>query len=140
LKLRSQLIRSMAVPVSATTGLPRHYRLEVASGRTVCDTCQVPLRRQRTSIHYPVGISLGQPRVRFVEKQCPVCRRIYRAEEYPSQVPRHGNHAFDLIVEVGLARFLRHRQNGEIQQELATRWGLRLPCPTIRELAQSFLD
>jgi len=43
-------------------------------------------------------------------------------------------------VEVGLARFMRHRQNREIQQELDERWGVRLSCSTIRELAQSFLD
>jgi len=114
--------------------------LEVASWRTICDSCQVPLRRQRTSIHYPVGLLIGQPRLRLVEKQCPSCHRIYRAEEYPGLVPRHGNHAFDLIVEVGLSRFLRHLQNGEIQQELNHRWGLWLSCSTIRELAQSFLD
>jgi hypothetical protein len=128
------------VPLSATTRLSSHYLLEVASWRTVCDTCQVPLRCQRTSTHYPIGLSLGQPRVRSVQKQCPVCRRIYRAEAYPELVPPHGNHAFDLIVEVGLASFLRHRQNREIQQELDARWGLRLSCSTISELAQSFLD
>ena len=55
-------------------------------------------------------------------------------------VPPHGNYAFDLIVEVGLASFLRHRQNREIQQELDARWGLQLSCSTISELAQSFLD
>ncbi len=128
------------MPLSATTRLPPHYLLEVASWRTVCDTCQVPLRRQRTSSHYPIGLLLGQPRVCLVQKQCPVCRRIYRAEAYPELVPPHGNHAFDLIVEVGLASFLRHRQNREIQQELDAHWGLRLSCSTISELAQSFLD
>ena len=138
--MRGELIRSAAVPPSATAPLPRHYLLEVASWRTICDTCLVPLRRQRTSTHYPTGLLLGQPRVRSVQKQCPVCRRIYRAEAYPELVPPNGNHAFDLIVEVGLARFLRHRQNREIQQELDARWGLRLPCSTISELAQSFLD
>lgn len=128
------------MPLSVKTRLPSHYLLEVASWRTVCDTCQVPLRRQRTSNHYPIGLSLGQPRVRLVQKQCPVCRRIYRAEAYPELVPPHGNHAFDLIVEVGLTSFLRHRQNREIQQELDACWGLRLSCSTISELAQSFLD
>jgi len=126
--------------MSAATRLPMHYSLEVASEQTVCDLCQVPLRRQRTSTHYPIGVLLGQPRVRSVEKQCPVCRRIYKAEEYPQLVPPHGNYAFDLMVEVGLARFLRHRQNQEIQKELDGGWGLRLSCSTISELAQSFLD
>jgi hypothetical protein len=55
-------------------------------------------------------------------------------------VPPQGNYAFDLIVEVGLARFLRHRQNREIQQDLDERWGLRLPPSTINELAHAFLD
>jgi hypothetical protein len=106
----------------------------------VCDTCQVSLLRRRTSTHYPIGILLGQPRVRLVEKQCPGCHRIYRPEAYPELVPPYGNYAFDLIVQVGLARFLRHRQNYEIQQELDSQWGLWLSCSTIGELAQSFLD
>jgi len=61
LKVRGQLVRSASVPLSATTRLSAHYLLEVASWRTICDTCQVPLRRQRTSTHYPIGLSLGQP-------------------------------------------------------------------------------
>ena len=126
--------------MSTPTRLPTHYPLEVVSEQTVCDHCQIPLRRQRTSTHHPIGILLGQPHVRSVQKQCPVCHRIYKAEQYPQLVPPHGNHAFDLIVEVGLARFLRHRQNQEIQKELDGRWGLRLACSTIGELAQSFLD
>jgi hypothetical protein len=140
LKVRGQLLESATVPLSAPTWLPVHYPLEVASWRTDCEDCQARLRRQRTSTHYPVGLWLGQPRVHLVEKQCPVCHRTFPAEQYPELVPPHGNHAFDLIVEVGLASFLRHRQNGEIQQELRTRWGLRLSCSTIRELGQSFLD
>jgi hypothetical protein len=140
LKVRGELLQSATVPSSATTRLPVHYPLEVASWRTDCEDCQARLRRQRTSTHYPIGLLLGQPRVHLVEKQCPVCRRIFRAEDYPELVPPHGNHAFDLVVEVGLASFLRHRQNGEIGQELRARWGLQLPCSTIREQAQSFLD
>jgi hypothetical protein len=87
-----------------------------------------------------MGLALGQPRVRLVEQQCPVCRRIFRAQGYSELVPPHGNYAFDLIVHIGLASFLQHRQYGEIQQELGAQWGLRLSCSTIRELAQSFLD
>lgn len=128
------------MPLSPKVRLPRHYDLEAVSWRTVCDTCQVPLRRQRTSVRYPIGLVLGQPRVRLVQEQCPSCHRTYRAEAYPELVPPHGNYAFDLIVQVGLASFLDHRQNGEIQQELDLRWGLRLSCSTISELAQSFLD
>jgi hypothetical protein len=69
-----------------------------------------------------------------------LCHRIYRSDEYSALIPAHGNYAFDLIVEIGLARFSRHQQNREIQQELNERWGLLLPCSTISELAQCFLD
>jgi len=138
--VRGQLLRNAAAPLSAATRLPEHYLLEIASGRTICESCQVALRCQRTSNHYPVGLALGQPCVRSIEKQCPVCHRIYRTEGYSEWVPPYGNHAFDLVVEVGLASFLRHRQNGEIQRELEARWGLRLSCSTIRDQGQAFLD
>jgi hypothetical protein len=136
---RHRLILDDGLALSVA-GLPKHYDLELSDGRTLCDDCQSPLRRQRASVHYPIGLLLGQPRVRSVQKQCPQCGRIYASEAYSELVPRHGNYAFDLIVEIGLARFLRHRQNLEIQKELDERWGLSLPCSTISELAQSFLD
>jgi hypothetical protein len=82
---------------------------------------------------------LGEPQVRYVEKKCVRCGKVYRPETYHQLVPPQGNYAFDLIVAVGLARFRQHRQNGEIQAELA-RYGLRLPSSTINELAHTFLD
>ncbi len=138
--MRDRLVQTAAVPLSRTTQLPDHYDLEVVNGRTVCESCQVPLHRQRTATRHPIGLLLGRPCVCRVELHCPDCGRTYEAERYPELVPPHGNYAFDLIVHVGLASFLQHRQNSEIQQELASRWGLRLSCSTIRELGQSFLD
>jgi hypothetical protein len=140
LKARDQLVRNGSGPLLAAGRLPKHYCLEVASDKTVCDSCQVPLRRQRSSPHHPVGLMLGQPRVRHVQKQCPACGQVYGSEAYRQLVPPHGNYAFDLIVEVGLARFLQHRQNREIQEELNERWRLHLPLSTINELAHAFLD
>ena len=83
---------------------------------------------------------LGEPRVRDVQKQCILCGKVYYSESYHQLVPRQGNYAFDLIVEVGLARFRGHRQNGEIQQQIQAHWGLSLPSSTINELAHTFLD
>jgi len=140
LKVRAELLRGWLGPLPAVARLPRHYPLEVASERTVCEACQGPLRRQRSSIHYPRGILLGQPRVHYIQKQCVRCGKVYHPQAYRALVPAQGNYAFDLIVEVGLARFRQHRQNREIQQEISTRWGLRLPSATINELAHTFLD
>jgi hypothetical protein len=83
---------------------------------------------------------LGEPQVRYVEKKCVRCGKVHHPETYHQLVPPQGNYAFDLIVAVGLARFRQHRQNGEIQAELRSRYGLRLPCSTINELAHAFLD
>jgi hypothetical protein len=140
LKARVQLLQTWAGPLPAAGCLPRHYRLEVASTRTVCDVCEGRLHRQRTSLHYPVGILLGQPRVHYVEKQCVHCGKVYRPEDYHELVPSHGKYALDLMVEVGMARFRDHRQNEEIQRQLDTRWSLEVPPSTINGLAHTFLD
>jgi hypothetical protein len=55
LKLRAQLLRAWLGPLPAAAILPVHYPLEVASERTECDACCVPLRRQRTSTRLPAG-------------------------------------------------------------------------------------
>lgn len=140
MKIRAQLLRTWVGPLPAVARLPKHYRLEVVSDRTLCERCGGRLRRQRSSIRYPLGLLLGQPRVCYVEKRCARCGQIQRPELYVQWVPPQGNYAFDLIAEVGLACFRRHLQNTEIQEELENRWGLVLPVSTIGELAQTFLD
>ena len=55
-------------------------------------------------------------------------------------MPRHGNYAYDIIVEVELQRFKRHRQNNEIQKDLQKSYGLALPESSINDLANRFLD
>ena len=134
------MLHAWSGPLPAAGRLPKHYLLEVASPRSACELCGGRLRRQRSSTHYPRGIMLGQPRVRCVHKQCVRCGEVDHPEAYRQLVPPQGNYAFDLIVEVGLARFRQHRQNGEVQRQLRTRWELWLPCSTINELAHTFLD
>ena len=140
LKVRAQLLSNWSGPLPPAGRLPRHYWLEVASERTFCDACDGKLRRQRSWTRYPVGGMLGEPRVRDVQKQCILCGKVHYSESYHQLVPRQGNYAFDLIVQVGLARFREHRQNGEIQQQIQAHWGLSLPSSTINELAHTFLD
>lgn len=98
------------------------------------------LRSQRIVTRYPVGILLGRPFLRHHIKKCPACRQEYPYEEINALVPRHGNYAYDIIIEVGLERFQHHRQNKEIQQELQNLYGLDLPESSITDLAHRFLD
>lgn len=81
------------------------------------------LRSQRIVTRYPVGILLGRPFLRHHIKKCPACRQEYPYEEINALVPRHGNYAYDIIIEVGLERFQHHRQNKEIQQEIQNLYG-----------------
>jgi len=83
---------------------------------------------------------LGRPQVRLIHQQCTCCGQTDSHESYHQQVPPGGNYAYDVMVEVGVARFRDHRQDGEIQNDLHGRWGLRLPVSSIGALAHSFLD
>lgn len=55
-------------------------------------------------------------------------------------IPPHGKYAYDLISEVGMARFLRHRQQGEISGMLRHNHGIELPVGSIHHLCDDFLD
>ena len=140
MKLRFQLLERLPGPLPLACQLPDGYSLQIASGHQVCQDCSGQLRRVRTSAHRPVGLMLGRPHVRLIHQQCARCGQADSLEVYYQQVPPRGNYAYDLIVEVGLARFRDHRQDGEIQSGLHARWGLLLPASSIGLLADSFLD
>jgi hypothetical protein len=55
-------------------------------------------------------------------------------------VPPGATYAHDLVVEVGLARFLQQRQAHEIQQQLHSRYQVQVPETTLLALADAFLD
>jgi len=140
LKLRFRLLQDLPGPLPAPCRLPEGYALEVSSGHDVCQHCGGRLRRIRTSPHYPVGLMLGCPRVRLVHQECALCGRADPIEVYAQLVPAWGKYAYDLMAEVGLARFRGHRQDAEIQNALQSRWGLSLPASSIGLLGHSFLD
>jgi len=52
---------------------------------------------------------------------CPHDRTIFASEKLRSLVPEGGTFGFDIIVEVGLALFVRCRNNQEIMKELAAK-------------------
>jgi hypothetical protein len=76
----------------------------------------------------------------LIHQQCSLCGQTDRLEHYYREVPHAGNYGYDLIVEVGLARFREHRQDEEIKSDIHRRWGLSLPLSSIGLLAHSFLD
>lgn len=140
MKIRAQLIRQFGGRLPEACQLPDGYTLEFVSPDDMCPLCRQALRRTRTSIHQPVGLMLGRPRVRCVEKGCVHCGWTDSFDGYRQLVPPGGNYAFDLMVEVGLARLLDLQQDTEIRDQLQQRWGLTLPLSAIGLLTDSFLD
>jgi hypothetical protein len=139
-KLRFDLLGSFSGTLPAACQLPDGYDLKVTSGRDVCEDCGGRLRRVRSSRHHPVGLMLGRPQLRLIHQQCSVCGQGDPLEVYYQHVPAGGNYAYDLIVEVGRARFCDHHQDAEIASNIRQRWGLSLPASSIGMLAHSFLD
>lgn len=120
--------------------LPKHYALDISSDHDSCVHCGGPLRRVRTSRHIAVGLMLGRPSIRLIHRQCVQCGQRDSMDTFHRLVPSHGNYAFDLMVEAGLARLRDNRQNAEIQALLEQRWGLSVPASSISLLVDSFLD
>lgn len=140
MKIRAQLVRQFGGQLPETCQLPDGYALEFVSPSDMCPNCRQGLRRIRTSIHQPVGLMLGKPRVRCVQKGCVHCDWTDSFDGYRQLVPPGGNYAFDVMVEVGLARLRGLKQDTEIQDQLQQRWGLTLPLSAIGLLTDSFLD
>lgn len=139
MKLRADLIYELNGQLPDYCLLPKHYQLDVVASRTVCE-CGCKLRIQWTCICYPVGILLGEPKLRHHIKQCPSCKKVYPFEQFHELVPPHGNYTFDIIAEVGIARYCKYKQDKEIEQELQHRYKLTIPYNTISKLANRFLD
>jgi hypothetical protein len=85
-------------------------------------------------------MALGSPELHEQVKRCPACKRIYRCEWIDELIPPHGRYAYDLIVEVGLARFFHHRQQAEISESLRRTRDIHLPAGSIHHLCDDFLD
>ena len=140
LALRAELLCGHEGRLPDFCRLPKRYVLPLEADRVHCERCGRRLRRQWTRKRYPVGLQIGEPEIVYREKQCSSCKTVYACEELASLVPPQGIYAYDLIVEVGLARFRQYRQAPEIRESLASRHGLEVPLSTLAHLANRFLQ
>lgn len=134
------MLNKLPRPLPRACLLPHRYHLELVGPRRNCQYCNGPLRRVRTSTHFPVGLILGQPQVKLIHRKCDGCGKPDPLDEYQQLVPPYGNYAYDLIVHVGLSRLRDQRQDVEIVNDLRQRYGLKLPQGSVRSLVDSFLD
>ncbi len=83
-----------------------------------CD-CGRELTVAKTSVKTIATLDIGEFRAIETQKTCKHCTRIYRSDELRTLTPHGGKFGFDVIVEIGMALFVRCRSVAEIQAELA---------------------
>jgi len=81
--------------------------------------CGAVLHVQKTHTKTVVTLDIGSFRAKETVLFCPQDQTTYHSKHLSSLVPDGGTFGFDIIVEVGLALFVRCRNNLEIMQELA---------------------
>jgi hypothetical protein len=108
--------------------------------RRTCPSCGGPMRVSKTWVRTGVTLRHGtfrlRQRVRICASGCPASKRI---GGLAGLVPPRGVVGYDVMVYVGLERFLRHRQREEIRASLAADHGIFLSSGEISLLARRFL-
>jgi len=128
----------------------RHVRstgcmlVSVESAARPCPVCGGLMHVQKTLRRHGVTLEHGAFVARETTRVCAAgCRKdgalvTERAEALTSRLPPKGTVGYDVIVFVGLARFVEYRQREEIRASLAQR-GIDLSAGEISVLCRRFL-
>jgi len=111
-----------------------------------CPICRGPWHVQKTAYHHAKTIRHGQFEIRETIHVCADrCRDesgrliIRRAHCLAKHIVPGRTVGYDVMVYVGLERFLHHRQREEIRTSLRHEHGIDLSTGTISNLAKGFL-
>jgi hypothetical protein len=106
-----------------------------------CPVCGNMAHAQKSKRRLVTTLAVGTFQAREVRKVCSVDRRhpLMASERLACLVPRGQRYGYDLIVQVGLARYLRNRQREEIRAELLHENGIAVSQGTISNLCDRFL-
>jgi hypothetical protein len=87
--------------------------------QTHCSGCGAKLTVRKTRTRTVSTLHLGPFRAREVFLLCKSCGQTQRSEDLCALVPPGANFGYDVMVHVGKALFLRHRNEAEVVAELA---------------------
>ena len=113
--------------------------------RKACTLCGGPMEAQKTLHRQAITLAHGPVRVREVVHVCAAgCRIngalvIQRAAALAELIPPRSTVGYDVMVHVGLQRFVHHRQREEIRAALKREHGIGLSTGEISELGTRFL-
>lgn len=101
-----------------------------------CPVCLAPLSVRNTRTR-PIITSNGEQSVTSVTKRCTHhLGTVFRP--VTALTPPKRKYGFDIIAEIGISRFLEHRQVKEVHEHFLKR-GICIPERTIQNLCQCFL-
>lgn len=105
-----------------------------------CPDCQAPLQVYKTQRRTVQSFSLGRFSAHETLLHCTHCPSdtLYAAESLSQLVPSGCTYGYDVLVFVGQALFVRHRQTEDIIQELRTRQ-VRLSPSEVGYLGKKFV-
>jgi hypothetical protein len=113
--------------------------VELAPEKGPCRTCGEAMQVQKTWVRGGVCLSLGSVQIRQTVRVCTHgCPRETKAASLATLFPPRATVGYDVMVRVGLERFVHHRQRDEIRAMLAAE-GVELSTGEISVLGIRFL-
>ncbi len=106
-----------------------------------CLVCGGDLQVQKSKWRRVTTLGAGTFQAREVRKACRAdsSHPVMASEKLGRLVPRGQGYGYDLIVQVGLARYLRNQQREEIRAELLRENGIVISAGTVTNLCDRFL-
>ena len=113
--------------------------VDFPSEATLCPQCCSLLRVIKTSRRRLVTLEYGEITAREIQRVCPTCRVVMRSRRLGQIVPPGQRYGYDIVVWVGLRRWVDRLQRVEIRDHLESCYGIRLSTGTVSNLADRFL-
>ena len=116
-------------------------RIDFIAEADNCAVCQAPLEVVRTKNRTVVTYAEGLFEALAVQKKCSAHapHPVIKSEALARIVRPRQRFGYDLIVYVGLARYLRRKQREEIRDELFRKRGFKLSAGSVSNLCDRFL-
>lgn len=126
----------------ATASKGRHLpRIDFIAEADTCAVCQAPLKVVRTKNRTVATYAEGLFEALEVQKKCSAdsLHPVKKSDALARVVRPRQRFGYDLIVYVGLARYLRKKQREEIRDELFRKRGFKLSAGSVSNLCDRFL-
>ncbi len=115
--------------------------VEFATDAQWCPECGGALKVEKTRQRLVMSIQLGTFQAKEVFKRCAqhTAHPQLGSRSLAQWVKPRRRYSYDLIVHVGLARYLRNQQREEIRAELSHEYGIEISLASVSNLCDRFL-